>query len=174
MEHPATRFSEPVVGDWRSTAIVASGVAVAELLILAILAFFLIARPLMSGEEAAAPAAKTKPAAVEKTTKSAKPKKVVALRARGQTKVLVLNGNGLNGAASDEAALLHTRGYPVIATANAPRSDFARTLVMYRPGWKAEGVRLGKDFKIASVSPLDGLRVADLQGASVVVIVGNS
>ena len=174
MEHPA-RFSEPVVGDWRSTAIVASGVAIAELLILAILAFFLIVRPLMSGDEATAPVAKTKPAAQQqKTSKPAKPKKVVALRARGQTKVLVLNGNGLNGAASDEAALLHTRGYPVIATANAPRSDFARTLVMYRPGWKAEGVRLGKDFKIASVSPLDGLRIADLQGASVVVIVGNS
>ena len=173
MEHPA-RFSEPVIGDWRSTAFVAAGVAALELFVLALLAFFLIARPLMAGDEAAAPAAAKAAVTNQAASKPAKPKAVVAHRPRSATKVLVLNGNGLNGAASDEAALLHTRGYPVVATANAPRSDFARTLVMYRPGFRGEGERLGRDFHIARVSALDGLRVADLQGAAVVVIIGNS
>jgi LytR cell envelope-related transcriptional attenuator len=173
MEHPA-RFSEPLVRDWRSTAFLATGVAALELFVLAILAFVLIVRPLMANDEPAARAAGTKPAAAQKAATPAKAKPVTAHRARSATKVLVLNGNGLSGAASDEAALLHTKGYPVVATANAPGSDFPRTLVMYRPGFRGEGERLGRDFKIARVSPLDGLRVADLQGAMVVVIVGNS
>ena len=173
MEHPA-RFSEPILRDWRSTAFAAAGLAALELFVLAILAFVLIVRPLMADGETA-PATASKPAAAQQTaSKTAKPKAIVAHRSRSATKVLILNGNGLNGAASDEAALLQTRGYPVVATANAPRSDFARTLVMYRPGFRAEGERLGRDFHIARVSPLDGLRVADLQGAAVVVIVGNS
>jgi len=173
MEHPA-RFSEPVIGDWRSTAFVAAGVAALELFVLALLAFFLIVRPLMAGDEAAAPAATKAAVTKQAASKPAKPKAVVAHHPRSATKVLVLNGNGLNGAASDEAALLHTRGYPVVATANAPRSDFARTLVMYRPGFRGEGERLGRDFHIARVSALDGLRPRDLQGADVVVIIGNS
>lgn len=172
MEHPA-RFSEPLLRDWRSTAFAAAALAALELFVLAILAFLLIVRPLMAGDEAP-PAASSKPAAAQQSSKPAKAKPVVAHHARSATKVLILNGNGLNGAASDEAALLHTKGYPVVATANAPRSDFSRTLVMYRAGFRGEGERLGRDFHIARVSPLDGLRPRDLQGADVVVIVGNS
>ena len=149
---------------WRAATLVVCGIAAFQLLLLLIIFGGVFSRT--STANAKSPAAKNQ------RIGRAEPKH--PRLARTQTKVLVLNGNGLNGAASDEAALLHTRGYPVVATANAPRSDFARTLVMYRPGFRGEGERLGRDFHIARVSALDGLRPRDLQGADVVVIIGNS
>jgi hypothetical protein len=43
---------------------------------------------------------------------------------------------------------------------------------MYRPGRKAEALRLAKDLRAKVVGPLDGLRVRDLMGAHVAVILG--
>ncbi len=69
---------------------------------------------------------------------------------------------------------MQSRGYLIAGTANAPHSDFARTVIMFRPGYRPEAERLGKDFGIRNVTPLDGLRLSDLQGAHVVVIVGET
>jgi hypothetical protein len=88
--------------------------------------------------------------------------------------VIVLNGNGGNGAASEKADLIRTRGYLIAGTANAPRTDFARSIVMYRPGYEAEARRLARDFRVKQVTPLDGLRKSDLQGAHIALIVGES
>jgi hypothetical protein len=86
--------------------------------------------------------------------------------------VIVLNGNGSPGAASDRADLVQTKGYLIAGTANAPRTDFARSVVMYRPGYRPEARRLARDFGIGRVAPLDGLRPSDLQGAHIAFIVG--
>ena len=71
--------------------------------------------------------------------------------------MLILNGNGRSGAASEKASWVMTKGYPIAATANASRTDFARSLVMYKPGFEAEAKRFGKDFDVSRVIPLDGI-----------------
>ncbi len=47
--------------------------------------------------------------------------------------MLVLNGNGVQGAAALAAQLAQARGYPVLDVGNAPKTGYARTIVMYRP-----------------------------------------
>jgi hypothetical protein len=43
---------------------------------------------------------------------------------------------------------------------------------MYRPGFEGEAKRLGRDLRIRHVTPLDGMRIRDLQGAHVALVVG--
>src|SRR5687768_5744352 len=57
---------------------------------------------------------------------------------RGETSVIVLNGNGRAGAAATAAERVRGIGYTIGTVGNAPRADFTRTLVMYRPGHEAE------------------------------------
>jgi hypothetical protein len=176
MDHPAPLTHE---NPWRSTALVAAGIAALELLLIVVLAFGIIVRPLMHRDSGTA-TAKTKAVQAETSgapaktdaKKDAKAAQPAPILARTKTRVLILNGNGRSGAASEKAAYVMTKGYPIAATENAPRSDFARSLVMYRPGHEAEAKRFGKDFGIAAVSPLDGLSKQDLQGAVVVLIIG--
>jgi LytR cell envelope-related transcriptional attenuator len=163
---------------WRTTAMIAAGLAAFELVLLVMLSLAFLARPLLGGggEErstsrpaAAAPAPEAEVAAAPTARPKARP-----TLARDATTVIVLNGNGSPGAAGDKADLVRTRGYIIAGTANAPRTDFARSVVMFRPGYRAEAVRLARDFKLTRVTPLDGLRPADLQGAHVALIVGAS
>jgi uncharacterized protein (UPF0333 family) len=176
MDHPVRLDHE---NPWRSTALVASGVAALELLVLVVLAFAIIVKPLLT-EDSPASAASAKKAAAKATTASAKTPAAAAAPAksthpplaRTKTRVLVLNGNGQSGAASEKAAWIMTRGYPIAATANAPRSDFARSLVMFTAGHEAEARRFGKDFNVSRVIPLDGLKRRNLQGAAVVLVIG--
>jgi hypothetical protein len=96
----------------------------------------------------------------------------VAQLPRRQTSVMVLNGNGQTGAAGAAAAVVQAMHYLVAGTADAPRTDFRRSLVMFRPGFRGEAERLADDVRVKRVSPLDGLKVKDLQGAHVVLVVG--
>ena len=84
---------------------------------------------------------------------------------------MVLNGNGLAGAAHAAADKVSARGYLVGNVGNAT-STTSRTLVMYRPGFAAEGARLARDLRIRLVRPLDGMRPAQLMGAHLVLIIG--
>jgi len=171
VDHPSI-LSNPLV--WRRTALAAAALAAFELLLLIIIALAFLGKPLLGGsdnrvltapaEEMAAPAAK----------KGAKPAPAQPKLTRTETSVIVLNGNGNAGAASEKADLIRTRGYLIAGTTNAPRTDFARSVVMYRPGYEAEARRLARDFRVGRVSPLDGLRKSDLQGAHIALIVGES
>ena len=91
---------------------------------------------------------------------------------RARTSVLVLNGNGLTGAAGAEAARIRGLGYLVGGVGNAPRSGYTRSLVMYRKGYRAEAARLAHDARIAIVTPLDGMRASQLMGAHIALVVG--
>ena len=55
---------------------------------------------------------------------------------------------------------------------NAPRHDYPRSLVMYRPGFEGEGRRLAHDLGVTLVGPLDGVKPAQLHGAHAVFILG--
>ena len=104
---------------------------------------------------------------VEKTPAAAKP-----MLSRARTSVLVLNGNGQNGAAGDEATTLRGHGYAIKAVGNATRNDYAASIVMYRPGLQREAQRLARDAGIPIVSALDGLQPSQLHGAELALIVG--
>ena len=79
---------------------------------------------------------------------------------RGETSVLVLNGNGTRARGVGDGRRgpqpgLHDRG-----DRERRPTDYPRSIVMYRPGFKREAQRLAKDFGVRRVVPLDGMRRA--------------
>jgi len=150
---------------WRTIAVVASGVAALELLVLTIVGIAVLAKPMAK-----------RAAAHEATAAAAPPKKPDAhtrpILSRGAVSVTVLNGNGVSGAAAAEASRVRARGYKIGVVGNAPRGCYGRSIVMYRAGLNREGSRLAHDLGIGMASPLDGLRPRDLHGAKLAVVIG--
>ena len=164
---------DPLGRPWRTAALVAAAVAAVELLVLVVLGGALVAKP--STGTTARPVAKVAAAKTASKANTAKVKRAAVPAAelkRGKVSVLILNGNGRQGAAASAAARVSRRGYRIGGVANAPRSDFTRSLVMYRRGFEGEGRRLARDLGIRIVGPLDGLRASQLHGAHTVVVVG--
>jgi hypothetical protein len=166
---------EMLIRPWRTATLVASLVAAVELVLLLIAAVLLLAKPLSHAmqrhAEAAAFATPKKAAKIIPHAKQvvAKPRLT-----RGKTKVWVLNGNGRSGAAAAEASRLHSAGYPVRGTANAKRTDYATTVVMYKAPYRGDAVRLAHVLGVKVVGPLDGLAPAALHGAQLVILLGAS
>ena len=168
MEH-ALPF-DPVRG-WRTAAMVAGGVAALELVVLVAGGLALAGKPFWKGigdtsalKRRVAPAPHKAPAPL--------PSSVPHL-ARAHTVVLVLNGNGRQGAAAAEAAIVRGHGYKIGAVGNAAKTGYGRSVVMYRAGFRGEALRLAHDLRVKIVGPLDGLRPAALRRSHVVVVVGN-
>ena len=160
---------------WRTTAIVAGGVAAVELVLLVVAAVALFGPSLKGHADAATP--KATEAAPARTAPAAKPRRAAPVPttprlSRRATSVLVLNGNGVAGAAGSAAGRVHAKGYTVASTTNASRNDYARSIVMYRRGYAPEAKRLARDLGIRIVGPLDGLRPGELMGAHLALIVG--
>lgn len=162
---------DSLVRPWKRATILASLIAAIELVALVGAGVLLLAKPLahivrkQAEVHALAPAKHV--ATIPHTVLPTIPKV-----SRSETGVLVLNGNGRNGAASTEAATLRGLGYLISGTGNAPRHDYASTVVMFRPGFHAEALRLARDLKLKVVGPLDGLRPGQLMGADLVVLLG--
>jgi LytR cell envelope-related transcriptional attenuator len=183
-QKPASAVEAPLPPDelirpWRTATIVASLIAAVELVLLVAGGALLLARPLshvLTRHAHAAAVAhtkkeKAKPAPAAKPHPKPRPVARPTL-ARSKTPVAVLNGNGRNGAAASEASKLHHLGYPISSTANARRQDYATSVVLYRPGFAAEGKRLARDLGVKVVGPLDGITAAALHGGKLAVIVG--
>jgi LytR cell envelope-related transcriptional attenuator len=156
------------VRQWRTAAIVLTGVAVVELVLLVVVGGALLSR---TGSETVAltkhratVVAKVAPVKSAPATAQALPRRKVG--------VLVLNGNGRTGAASIAASQLTHHGYRVRGVANAPTTEYSHSIVMYRPGFKSEGARLARDLGVTIVGPLDGMRPSQLHGAHTVLILG--
>ncbi|MDQ3874855.1 MAG: LytR C-terminal domain-containing protein [Actinomycetota bacterium] len=154
------------VRPWRTLTLIATAVAVVE--------FFVI-----FGAFAAKPlVASLKEAAATQATKGGrgglpKPPPIAAPRvSRTETTVLVLNGNGRTGAAARTAARVRARGYPIGGVADARRTNYTQSIVMYRAGYRAEAHRLARDVRIRVVAPLDGIGRRELGGARLALIVG--
>jgi hypothetical protein len=94
------------------------------------------------------------------------------LRPRSSISVLVLNGNGVSGAAGTAATTILARGYRHAIPGDAPALNYVRSLVLYRPGWQREAERLGRDFRIATVAPLDGRVAPAYAHVPLIVILG--
>ena len=163
----------PVVAtrNWRATALVAAAVAALELLVLLVLGIAFLAKPVLTQERAHAQATSRTDVTPAAPT-GADDDVAGPVHTRSETSVVVLNGNGIPGAADDAAAQVHARRYVVTGATNASRSDFPRTLVMYRPGWEREAKRLAADVGAKRVAPLDGMRAHELMGANIALILG--
>jgi hypothetical protein len=160
MEH-----AHDLVRPWRRATIAVSAIAALELCALAGIALVVLGNPLTGHlRESAAAAAPRRRAALPAPAKK-------ALLERSETSVMVLNGNGRAGAAHAAADRVSAHGYLLGNVGNAPGS-VAHTVVMYRPGYAAEGARLGRDLHVRVVGPLDGMRPAQLLGAHLVLIIG--
>jgi hypothetical protein len=165
VEHSLPQVRSP----WRTATLVASAVAAVELLLLVVLGVVLLAKPVSDQVRSAAEAKVFAPVTQPRTAAPAGEPKL----SRAETSVIVLNGNGQAGAAAESAAKVRALGYTIGTVGNAPRSDFMRTIVMYRPGHRPEAVRLAADLKLKIVGPLDGLRPADMLGAHVALVLGS-
>jgi hypothetical protein len=171
------------VRPWRTATIVAGTVAAVELVVLLAIGVVLLGPTILDWTRpsdrpaGATPAKKAEKRVVAATPAPVRPVEtppVAPQLSRAQTSVLVLNGNGISGAAATTAEAVRARRYRVAEVGNAPRADYGRSLVMYRPGYRGEALRLGRDLGIRLVTPLDGLRRSHLHGAHVAVIIGAS
>jgi hypothetical protein len=173
MDHPLPSLA--AARPWRTATLVASAVAVVELALLVVLALPLVSRPVAERIEAAGERAVEAAGAVSAApeAKAHPPASQPEVLRRAETAVLVLNGNGRPGAAGQAGGQIQESGYILAGVGNAPRTDYARTLVLYRPGRRAEAERLATDLGTGVVAPLDGLRPADLLGAHLALILGD-
>jgi hypothetical protein len=156
-----------VIRPWRRATIAVSAVATLELIALAAIAIVLLGNPLSKHLRATAAAAAGTPRV--RTAQPAPTKKAVLNRA--DTSVMVLNGGGQSGVAHAAANRVSAHGYQLGQIGNAA-GDTPHTLIMYRPGYEAEGTRLGHDLHVGIVRPLDGMRPAQLMGSHLVLIMG--
>lgn len=168
MEQPVP--AEVLIRTWRTATLVASAVAAIELVIILVAGVVLLGKPLT---EKMRDAARDRTLGVAAAPAARKPKigSSEPRLARGDTSVMVLNGNGVSGAAHTAAARVRARGYMIGEVGNARRTDYMRSVVMYRPGYRGEALRLARDLRIRIVGPLDGLRTRDLLGAHVVFVI---
>jgi hypothetical protein len=161
MEH-----AHDLVRPWRRATIAVTAIAALEFVLLAGVGIVVLGNPLAGHLRASAAAAAAAP---KRTTANTPAKKAVL--PRDEISVMVLNGNGRAGAAHAAADRVQARGYLLGNVGNAP-SITPRSLVMFRPGYEAEGRRLGRDLRVRVVRPLDGMRPAQLLGAHLVLIIG--
>ena len=161
---------------WRPTAVAVLGLATLELGVFIAVAVALLARPQTRTLSISVLPPVTRTIVVRSAPTPARPihrkPPVVPLLPRTRTSVLVLNGNGISGAAARAAQIVRSHGYPVTATADAPQTDYPRSVVMYKPGFAREAKRLGLDLKIPTLSRLDPFTVPGRTRAGLVVIVG--
>ncbi len=166
-------FNAPdsLIRPWRTATLVASLVAAIELVLLLAAGVLLLAKPLSHAMQHQAEAAAFTP---PKKHALVIAKQVVALPklTRDETKVFVLNGNGRSGAAAAEASKLQSFGYHVPGTGNAARSDYATTVIMFKPGFGGDAHRLARDLHVKVVGPLDGVKPAALHGGQLMILLG--
>ena len=176
MDHPLAPTE--LVRPWRTATLVLTGIATIQFVLLIGAGIVLLGKQIAphvhkaaAREAAARPVHVSHPAAKPKATRALAAHAAPVL-ARAKTKVLVLNGNGVQGAAALAAQLAQARGYPVLDVGNAPKTGYARTIVMYRPGFRSEALRFQHDLNLSVVAPVDGMTLAELKGAKLVEILG--
>jgi hypothetical protein len=155
---------------WRAATLVVGAIAAVELVALVALGTVHLA-PKHRAAQTAARVVRPHPA-VHRAKPALPPVPSHPLRPRSGVRVLVLNGNGIQGAAASEAARLQVAGYRIGGATNAQRHDYARSMVMFVPGWAKEARRLAHDAGVRLVAPIDGLSPAKLKGSKLVLLLG--
>lgn len=98
----------------------------------------------------------------------------VPSRLPSDVKVLVANGVGVDGAASRMASRLQPMGYLLVTPGNTTTPS-PESAVAYTEGFRPEAEALATSLSLpaSAVRPLDPALVPALDGANVVVVVGN-
>ena len=118
---------------------------------------------------AAATPAATKPAAAPAHRKH-KPAKPIPPNA--QIPIMVLNSNGIHGAAHRLAAQVQGFGYPITYVGNAQRRGLP-TIVQYAKGYGPAARKLARRLgNVQFVTPLDGITPGQAGRAKLVIILG--
>jgi hypothetical protein len=170
VEHSIASFD--AVRPWRTATVVLTLVAVLELAVILVAGVALLAGPM--AEKAKEVAVGRTPAPAQTKQPRPQPPGAKAPRlARAETSVLVLNGNGVSGAAGKAAARLRMVGYLVGGVGTAPGAEYPHSLVMYRTGYRGEALRLARDLRLKVVGPLDGVRPKELMGAHLALVLGD-
>jgi hypothetical protein len=165
VDHPLP--SSDAVRPWRTATLVVSAIAALELAVIVAAGVVVFGRSVAQQVEKAAVRRVYAPAKTTATPIDAPAGP--ASRPRSQTVVTVLNGGSVSGAAAGRAQVLRALGYTMGPVGNAPH-PVARTVIEYRPGYRAEAARLAADLHVKAISPLDGLRPSDLLGAQLALI----
>jgi hypothetical protein len=165
---------DALIRPWRTATLVASLVAAIELVLLLGAGFLLLAKPLAHAMQKHAAATAFAPAKKHTAAPVIQRRAPVGLPKllRSETGVFVFNGNGRAGAASSEGNTLSNLNYRILGTGNAKRQDYATSVVMFKKGFQAEGVRLAHDLHVKIVGPLDGLTPSALHGAQLAIVLG--
>jgi len=177
LAEPPTRAPAHLHLPRRPIALAVLGIATLALGVFVAVAVVVLTRPPARTTRAAAPQAVTRTVVIPAPPAPASPRRTgrkppaATLVSRAQTPVLVLNGNGISGAAASTAGIVRARGYPVTATGDAPRR-YAQSVVMYKRGFAGEAARLGRDLNVPTLQPLDPLVVPGGTRARLVLIVG--
>jgi hypothetical protein len=119
------------------------------------------------------PAASTKAAATpppppaHRKHKPAKP-----IPPNAQIPIMVLNSNGIHGAAHQLAAQVQSFGYPITFVGNAQKRGLP-TIVQYTKGYGPAARKLARRLgNVQFVTPLDGITPAQAGRAKLVIILG--
>ncbi|MGD0714176.1 MAG: LytR C-terminal domain-containing protein [Gaiellaceae bacterium] len=162
---------------WRTATLVMGAIATLELVALIVGGALLFTRPLhhLAAKGAAPEHAQRATAAARPAVHVRRATRVpsLPLRPRSRVAVLVLNGNGFEGAARAEAARLRGIGYRIGGAKNAARRNYARSMVMYAPGYGKEARRLARDAGVRLVAPVDGMSPAALKASPLVLLLGS-
>jgi hypothetical protein len=156
---------------WRKATIAVTVFAALEFVLLAGAGVALLGNPLASHLKAGTAKAASRPI---RPAPKQQPQPTHAILPRREISVVVLNGNGRAGAAHAAADRVQRKGYLLGNVGNAARTDYGRSVVMYRPGYAAEGARLAHDLHIRVVSPLDGISTGRLMGSHLVLLLGTA
>jgi apolipoprotein N-acyltransferase len=176
MDHPVEY--EPLQ-PWRIAAMVATGIAAVELFILLLIGFLVGAKAFSDKTETATiaaikrevpQAAQTQASEQQKPADASQKKEAPKVLPRWRTSVVILNGNGIPGAAAVNADKAHSLHYVITATGNAPSTGFALDGHV-RPALPA-AQRLAKDMGVKAVTPSTGSRRATFRAPQLALIIG--
>lgn len=170
MDHSVALPLDLSVRNRRRLAVVFAAVAlIGTIALLAVAVIHFVPSAKAHGDKTASAAATIPPGAIGPHTPAGR-----ATLSPAQTPVMVLNGNGRSGAAAATAHTVRQLGYRLGLVGNAPRMDYPVSLVMYRPGLRADALKFAKAVHVQVVGPMNGIRPGKLGRAKLVYIVGAS
>jgi hypothetical protein len=116
------------------------------------------------------PTVKNPPAQPSGAPRKHKPAKPIP--PNGQIPIMVLNSNGIHGAAHRLAAQVQSYGYPITYVGNAQRQGLP-TIVQYAKGYGPAARKLARRLgNVQFVTPLDGITPTQAGRAKLVIILG--
>ena len=163
-------------GSFGRSAGMAAGRGAALLAVAVFLGIVLLNAADDGGPQRVATSEEDEPSSETSTTVSTTTTPTVPMKPPAEVKVLAANGTAVKGVARKVTDQLKAAGYNVLAPTDAKDKSAATSLVFFAVGFEreAQAIAAGLGLSPGGVQALPTpLPVADIRGASVVVVVGN-